>query len=202
MICGLLWLPFAVLSAQPTPTDEDCFRWDETDENALAWRSEDEVFIKYAERKFHKTFVKSVTQFYGGLSQSALVDGSYGKGGVIGSSMAVFHTTSCNHRPEVIRVLVREIAKSHTTTCCYFSDLFHVFVFLSDSLTACWFVFVCDQQIEETATSRTFATIPLGEIKKPMDIGNPNMAIYGKWNAATNFTRLKLTCLSRAIYNA
>ena len=143
MFCGFLWLAFAVLSAEAAATDDDCYRWDETSKDALAWQSEDEVMIVYTRKILHKTFVKSVTQFYGGLSQSALVDGTYGKGGVIGSSMAVFHLTTCNHRPELIRVLVCEIAKSRTAAC--FFNLFHVFAFLSDSLMHCssvWFLYV------------------------------------------------------------
>lgn len=184
MFCGLLWLPFAVLSAEPVtvPAEEEsdnCFRWDETGKDALAWQTDDFVLLDYSPtdgiwyNNFLQIFVKSVTQFYGGLTSSALADGSYGKGGIVGSSMAVFGGTSCNLRPQHIRVLVCEVVKTMILLLQLFSlSLFHVFVFLSNSLTAYRFC-VC-------ATDRSTAHLPVERLQLFLLV-NPRRGNPGPW---------------------
>ena len=86
MFCALLCLPLAVLGADMTDSQEsqDCFRWNETGESALVWRTQGDVQIPMnATKIFYTHFrpvkrhnlnlvLKSAGQFFGGLTQKKL----------------------------------------------------------------------------------------------------------------------------------
>ena len=116
MLCVL---PFVLVNARigktlgPSPSDS-CFRWNETDEDALWWKTNGTVEFPvqmYAHTDPKKDYLdlvmKSASQFFGGMDQDALMGGQNGAGGFIGTAMSVAGRSSCSIRLGTTRVLVR-----------------------------------------------------------------------------------------------
>ena len=115
MLCVL---PFVLVNARigktlgPPPPDS-CFRWNETDEDALWWKTNGSVEfpVKFitndTKNNYLDLVMKSASQFFGGMDQDALMGGQNGAGGFIGTAMSVAGRSSCSIRLGTTRVLVR-----------------------------------------------------------------------------------------------
>ena len=111
-------LPLALVNARidktlgPAPTD-GCFRWNETDEDALWWKTNGsveypvELITDDTKNNYLELTMKSASQFFGGMDQDALMGGQNGAGGFIGTAMSVAGRSSCSIRLGTTRVLVR-----------------------------------------------------------------------------------------------
>merc|ERR1719163_412679 len=120
MLCVL---PLALVNARigkgPAPTD-GCFRWNETDEDALWWKTNGSVEypVEYitSDNKNHylELVMKSASQFFGGMDQDALMGGQNGAGGFIGTSMSVAGRSSCSVRLGTTRVLIEQTPTKRT----------------------------------------------------------------------------------------
>ena len=141
MLCVLPFvLPFVLVNARigktlgPPPSDS-CFRWNETDEDALWWKTNGTVEYPLhitspdvdASKNFLDLVMKSASQFFGGMDQDALMGGQRGAGGFIGTAMAIASASSCTLTLRRTRVLVRLLDYYlQFQCCCYF--LIHLFV--------------------------------------------------------------------------
>ena len=115
MLCVL---PLALVNARigktlgPPPSDS-CFRWNETDEDALWWKTNGsveypvELITVDTKNNFLELTMKSASQFFGGMDQDALMGGKNGAGGFIGTALTVAGRSSCSVRLGTTRVLVR-----------------------------------------------------------------------------------------------
>ena len=136
MLCVL---PFVLVNARmgktlgPSPSDS-CFRWNETDEDALWWKTNDTVEypIKFIDpdidtkKNYLDLVMKSASQFFGGMDQDALMGGQTGAGGFIGTAMSVAVRSTCSINLGTTRVLVR--LPDYSVLLLFFNS-FTVFVF-------------------------------------------------------------------------
>ena len=112
-------LPLALVNARigrslsDNKPNDGCFRWNETDEDALWWKTNGSVeypvglITNNTINNYLELVTKSASQFFGGMDQDALMSGKNGAGGFIGTSMSVAGRSSCSVRLGTTRVLVR-----------------------------------------------------------------------------------------------
>ena len=156
-----------------SPPSDSCFRWNETDEDALWWKTNGsveypvELITNDTEKNYLELVMKSASQFFGGMDQDALMGGEYGSGGFIGTTMAVSVRSSCTISLRTTRVLVR------LPDYYCFSAAVLIYSFY-ESVSSCM------RQIEQTPTKRTFAQLPVPKKHVGMPSAIPMMNIYGK----------------------
>ena len=122
------------------PPSDSCFRWNETAEDTLWWKTNTSRAVEYPVKLLvdpsidpNKTHylkylvMKSASQFFGGMDQDALMGGEYGSGGFIGTTMSFNGASSCTFSLRKTRVLVRQ-ADYHSFSAAPFIRFMNPFV--------------------------------------------------------------------------
>ena len=98
MLNTLAWFIFITVAAKTNVTTEHCFYWNETGEDSLSWSASMPTEASIS--------CKSASQFFGGLTQDSLMDGSVGKGVMMGVATIFAGVDDCRHQLHTTYILV------------------------------------------------------------------------------------------------